>query len=161
MIHHHGATLSKQQAADLLLCHSIQLHSDSSPSLASHASCGSSLNIWMRSFKVYGKWSVQASKQASIDTHTCAQYSHASVGLAQARPNYYNNQWTTKSPLRVQCLGLFQNGSASSHSTIGSTASTIRRLQYKICAEMSLLQCLFACSIKFTRLAPALGTADN
>ena len=33
-------------------------------------------------------WSVQASKQASIDTHTRTQWSHASVGLAQARPNY-------------------------------------------------------------------------
>ena len=30
----------------------------------------------------------QASKQASIDTHACAQCSHASVGLAQARPKY-------------------------------------------------------------------------
>ena len=30
----------------------------------------------------------QASKQASIDTYTCVQCSHASVGLAQARPNY-------------------------------------------------------------------------
>ena len=36
-----------------------------------------------RSFKIFGKWSVQA----SIDTHTRAQCSHASVGLAQARPN--------------------------------------------------------------------------
>ena len=40
----------------------------------------------MRSFEIYGKWSVQASKQASIHTHTCTQCSHASVGLAQARP---------------------------------------------------------------------------
>ena len=38
-------------------------------------------------FTVSG-WSKQASKQASIDTHTCTQCSHASVGLAQARPNY-------------------------------------------------------------------------
>ena len=37
----------------------------------------------MCSFEIYGKWSVQA----SIDTHTHAQYSHASVGLAQAHPN--------------------------------------------------------------------------
>ena len=37
----------------------------------------------MRSFKIYGKWSVQASKH----THARAQCSHASVGLAQARPN--------------------------------------------------------------------------
>ena len=33
--------------------------------------------------KIFGKWSVQASKH----THACAQWSHASVGLAQARPN--------------------------------------------------------------------------
>ena len=38
----------------------------------------------MRSFEIYGKWSVQT----SIDTHTHAQCSHASVGLAQARPNH-------------------------------------------------------------------------
>ena len=25
----------------------------------------------MRSFKIYGKWSVQASKQANIHTHVC------------------------------------------------------------------------------------------
>ena len=41
----------------------------------------------MHSFKIYGKWSVQASKQSSKHTHACAQWSHASVGLAQARPN--------------------------------------------------------------------------
>ena len=29
-------------------------------------------------------------KQASKHTHTCAQYSPASVGLAQARPNHYD-----------------------------------------------------------------------
>ena len=45
-----------------------------------------SWNIWMRSFKVYRKWLVQASKH--IYTHTRAQWSHASVGLAQAHPNY-------------------------------------------------------------------------
>ena len=39
----------------------------------------------MRSFEIYGKWSVQ---RTSIDTHTCVQCSHNSVGLAQARPNY-------------------------------------------------------------------------
>ena len=44
----------------------------------------SSWNIWMRSFKVYGKWSVQARKH----TQACAQWSHTSLGLAQARPNY-------------------------------------------------------------------------
>ena len=31
--------------------------------------------------------SKQASKQASKHTHACAQCSHTSVGLAQARPN--------------------------------------------------------------------------
>ena len=31
---------------------------------------------------------VGPNKQASIDTHTHAQCSHASVGLAQAHPNY-------------------------------------------------------------------------
>jgi len=36
---------------------------------------------------IYGKWSVQASKQASKHTHARVQWSHASVGLAQARPN--------------------------------------------------------------------------
>ena len=41
----------------------------------------------MRSFEIYGKWSVQASKQTSKHTHARAQCSHASVGLAQARPN--------------------------------------------------------------------------
>ena len=50
----------------------------------SHASrYQSSWNIWIRSFKIYGKWSVQASKH----THALLQCSHASVGLAQARPN--------------------------------------------------------------------------
>ena len=43
----------------------------------------SSWNIWMRWFKISGKWSVQA----CIDTHTRVQCSHASVGLAQARPS--------------------------------------------------------------------------
>ena len=46
-----------------------------------------------------------ASKQASKHTHACAQCSHASVGLAQARPNYptralthcvYTMQWKVK-----------------------------------------------------------------
>ena len=38
-------------------------------------------------FTVSGR-SKQTNQQTSIDTHTCAQCSHASVGLAQARPNY-------------------------------------------------------------------------
>ena len=37
--------------------------------LASHASRQSSWNIWICSFKIYGKWSVQASKQTNIHTH--------------------------------------------------------------------------------------------
>ena len=44
--------------------------------------------IFVRSFKIFSKWSVRASKQASIDTHACEQCSHASVGLAQGRPKY-------------------------------------------------------------------------
>ena len=39
----------------------------------------------MRSFEIYGKWSVQANKH----TLTLLQCSHASVGLAQARPNKF------------------------------------------------------------------------
>jgi len=35
-------------------------------------------------FKIFGKWLVAPSKH----THPCAQWSHASVGLAQACPNY-------------------------------------------------------------------------
>ena len=40
----------------------------------------------MRSFKIYSKWSIQASNQASKHRYTCVQCSHASVGLAQAGP---------------------------------------------------------------------------
>ena len=44
----------------------------------------------MCSFEIYDKWPVQT----SIDTHTLPQCSHASVGLAQARPNYaQKNAW--------------------------------------------------------------------
>ena len=39
--------------------------------------------IFKRTFKIYGIWSVGRSY-----THTSAQCSPASVGLAQARPNY-------------------------------------------------------------------------
>ena len=64
----------------------------------SHASqYRSSWNIWMRSIKIYGKWSVQASKQANI--HTRAQCSHASVGLAQARPNKTRKNWISSARL--------------------------------------------------------------
>ena len=44
----------------------------------------------MRSFKIYG------SKQASKHTHTHAQCSHTSVGLAQARPNHMSIWLVTK-----------------------------------------------------------------
>ena len=37
-------------------------------------------------FTVSGRYK-QTNQQASIDTHTLPQCSHASVGLAQARPN--------------------------------------------------------------------------
>ena len=70
-------------------------------------------NIWMRSFKLYGKWLVQISI-----THKRAQYcSHASVGLAQARPKYLhvlikNLPQASKHTPCVQCsltsLGLAQ-----------------------------------------------------
>ena len=43
-------------------------------------------DIWIRSFKIYGKWMVQPSKH----TRAYAQWSHTSVGLAQAPPNYHN-----------------------------------------------------------------------
>ena len=42
----------------------------------------------MRSFKIYGKWSVQTNQQTNKHTHTHAECSHASVGLAQAHPNH-------------------------------------------------------------------------
>jgi len=51
---------------------------------------GFEFNVWCNRAKIepeviYGKWSVQASKQ----TYTRkVQWNHASVGLAQARPNY-------------------------------------------------------------------------
>ena len=51
----------------------------------------------MRSFEIYGKWSVQASKQASKHTHARAQCSHTSVGLAQARPKYMDSHSGTAS----------------------------------------------------------------
>ena len=40
----------------------------------------------MRSFAIYGKWSVQTKKKTSKQAYT--QCSHTSVGLTQARPNY-------------------------------------------------------------------------
>ena len=44
------------------------------------------IKIYTHSFKIYGIWP-QASKQAYTRTHV--QCSHASVGLAQARPKHY------------------------------------------------------------------------
>ena len=49
-----------------------------------------SLVACLCSFKIYSKWSVQTNKKTSIDTHMHTQCSHASVGLAQAHPNYSN-----------------------------------------------------------------------
>ena len=47
----------------------------------------SSISVILK-IRAHLKFSVSGwSKQASIDTHTRAQSSHTSVGLAQARPN--------------------------------------------------------------------------
>ena len=46
--------------------------------------------IWMHSYKMAASKQASKRKQASKHTHTCAQCSHTSVGLAQARPNKYN-----------------------------------------------------------------------
>ena len=40
----------------------------------------------MRWLKIFGEWSVQASKQAGKNTQARVQWSHTCVGLAQARP---------------------------------------------------------------------------
>ena len=53
---------------------------------------------WNRIFKISGMWSVHASKH----THARAQWSHASVGLAQARPNY---QWKQKEASKLAVEG--------------------------------------------------------
>ena len=37
-----------------------------------------------------------ANRQTDIHTHAYAQCSHASVGLAQARPNYVDPKWKQK-----------------------------------------------------------------
>ena len=44
--------------------------------------------IFKRAFKIYGIWPQARSVVKNIHTHTSAQCSPASVGLAQARPNY-------------------------------------------------------------------------
>ena len=76
----------------------------------SHTSRYRSLwNIWMRSFKIYGKWSVQANKQASKHTHTHAQCSHASVGLTQARPNYWAYTSLEKQILEFFCYPMYMS----------------------------------------------------
>ena len=41
------------------------------------------ITIQTRLFKIFGIW-----PQTDIHTHACAQCSHTSVELAQARPNY-------------------------------------------------------------------------
>ena len=49
------------------------------------------IKVQTRLFKIFGIWP-QTDRQTyihtDIHTHTRAQCSHASVGLAQARPNY-------------------------------------------------------------------------
>ena len=60
------------------------LHSGSSPALP--CKCTRTFNfreIFKHAFKIYGIW-----PQAQSYTHTSAQCSPASVGIAQARPNY-------------------------------------------------------------------------
>ena len=47
--------------------------------------------IFKRVFKIYGIWP-QARSVVYIHTHTSAQCSPASVGLAQARPNKANKR---------------------------------------------------------------------
>ena len=90
------------------------LHSDSSPPRALRTRYWSSWNNWICSYKIYGKWSIQASKQASIDTHTRAQCSYASVEFAQARPNYtVVCNWT----LTVRCVILNSTHPWSSHAS--------------------------------------------
>ena len=75
------------------ICHCCQTHGSCSPFW---------INAWHKTCEIragsdLGKWSVQASKHApSKHTSTRVQWSHASVGLAQARPNYSycrNNQY--------------------------------------------------------------------
>ena len=50
---------------------------------------------------MYGKWSVQTNQQTNKHTHMRAQCSHASVGLAQARPNYKFGSVNNESHLSV------------------------------------------------------------
>ena len=67
----------------------------------------SSRNISMQLFEIYGKWSVQANKEASkqASKHTHVHCSHASMGLTQARPNISQNKSiaTVASALDVLC----------------------------------------------------------
>ena len=61
-------------------------------SLAHHhwpTECTSSIFVILKFKHAHLKFPVCGrSKRTSIDTHTCEQCSHASVGLAQARPNH-------------------------------------------------------------------------
>ena len=78
---------SQLQVTDAALCHELDLR-----------------NIKVRAylkFLVSGR-SKQAIKQSSKHTHACAQWSHASVGLAQARPNYFSLGALSK---RKDCSG--------------------------------------------------------
>ena len=45
------------------------------------------IKVQTRLFKIFGIWP-QTDRQTYIHTHARAQCSYASVGLAQARPNY-------------------------------------------------------------------------
>ena len=108
----------------------------------------SSWNIWMRSFEIYGKWSVQASKQASIDTHTCAQCSHASVGLAQARPNKFfilKENFPFKNFPYITCVGCKkrQKWWWTRPAFIGYLYSSIRTLPHKCHLHFLLVSTLW------------------
>ena len=58
----------------------------------------------MRRFEIYSKWSVQTNQQTNKHTHTRAQCSHASVGLAQARPNEYSIDDETATQIEVNLV---------------------------------------------------------
>ena len=102
----------------------------------SHASrYRSSWNIWMHSFKIYGKWSVQANKQASKHTHARAQCSHASVGLTQARPNY----WAYTS-LEKQILGFLLSYVYDISNVTLTDRSTYQQVMMQYCISITIVQ---------------------
>ena len=49
----------------------------------------SSKSVWMHSFEIYGEWLVQTNKPTNQQAYTRSQCCHASIGLAQARSNYF------------------------------------------------------------------------